>query len=88
MNLYRKHDITFMAVGYIYQQAVARKPDAVENFAVKLAKVIASGNPLVYFDEAGFNLWLRNKRTWSPRALPIQYPLNKNRGKGITVMGL
>jgi transposase len=41
----------------------------------------------VYFDEASFNLWLRAKRTWTPRELPIKYPLNKNRGKGITVMG-
>jgi transposase len=74
-------------VGYIYQQALARAPTAVENFGVRLAKVVASGKPLVYFDEASFNLWLRNKRTWTPKLEPIKYPINKSRGKGITVMG-
>ena len=77
----------YLAVGYIYQQALARAPIAVENFAVRLAKTIATGEPLVYFDEASFNLWLRNKRTWTPKTMPVKYPLNKNRGKGITVMG-
>ena len=66
---------------------MARAPTAVEDFALRLAKVIAAGNPLVYFDEASFNLWLRNKRTWTPKLDPIKYPINKNRGKGITVMG-
>ncbi len=58
-----------------------------ETFGLQLAKVIAEGVPLVYFDEASFNLWLRNRRTWTPRFEPIKYPLGKNRGKGITVMG-
>ena len=58
-----------------------------ENFAVQLAKVIGAGTPLVYFDEASFNLWLRNRKTWTPSIEPIKYVLNKNRGKGITVMG-
>ena len=53
----------------------------------QLARVIASGGPLVYFDEASFNLWLRNRRTWTPRVEPVKYPLGRNRGKGITVMG-
>ena len=43
-------------------QALARSTAAVENFGVRLAKVIASVKPLVYFDEASFNLWLRNKK--------------------------
>ncbi len=41
----------------------------------------------MYFDEASFNLWLRNKRTWTPKIEPVKYPINKTRGKGITVMG-
>ena len=60
---------------------------AVENFAVKLSRAIADGVPLIYFDEASFNLWLRNKRTWTPKVEPVKYPLGRNRGKGITVMG-
>ena len=86
-NFYKRNKVKYLAVGYVYQQALARAPDAVENFAVELAKVIASGDPLVYFDEAAFQLWLRNKRTWTPKTMPVKYPLNKNRGKGITVMG-
>ena len=54
---------------------------------MKLAKIIAEGLPLIYFDEASFNLWLRNKRTWTPKQEPVKYPIGKNRGKGITVMG-
>ena len=54
---------------------------------MQLAKVIAEGKPLVYFDEASFNLWLRNRKTWTPSDDPIKYPLGRNRGKGITVMG-
>ena len=59
----------------------------IQDFAVSLAKVIAIGRPLVYFDEASFNLWMRNRKTWTPRDQPIKYPLKKCRGKGITVMG-
>ena len=58
-----------------------------ENFAVKLSQKIADGVPLLYFDEASFNLWLRNKRTWTPKIEPVKYPIGRNRGKGITVMG-
>jgi transposase len=74
-------------VGYIYQQALARTQESVEAYAVKLAQAIADGVPLVYFDEASFNLWLRNRRTWSPRVDPVKYPIGRNRGAGITVMG-
>ena len=41
----------------------------------------------MYLDEASFNLWLRNKKTWTPRDEPVKYPLNKERYKGITVIG-
>ena len=54
---------------------------------MKLAKIIAEGLPLIYFDEASFNLCLRNNRTWTPKLEPVKYPIGKNRGKGITVMG-
>jgi hypothetical protein len=42
-NFYKRNNIKYLAVSYIYQQALARTPAAVENFAVALAKVIASG---------------------------------------------
>jgi len=64
---YRRNKVKYLAVGYIYAQALAKSAAAVENFAVRLAKVIASGKPLVYFDEASFNLWLRNRKTWTPK---------------------
>ena len=54
---------------------------------MRLAKIIAEGLPLIYFDEASFNLWLRNKRTWTPKLEPVKYPIGKNRGKGITKEG-
>ena len=66
---------------------MAKSSSAVETFGMQLARVIASGVPLVYFDEASFNLWLRNRKTWTPKEEPIKYPLGRNRGNGITVMG-
>jgi hypothetical protein len=42
-NFYKRNNVRYLTVSYIYQQAVARNPAAVENFAVALAKVIASG---------------------------------------------
>ena len=86
-QFYQRNNVRYLAVGYVYRQALARRPDAHQNFAVQLAKVILSGRPLVYFDEASFNLWMRNRKTWTPRAEPIKYPLNRFRGKGVTVMG-
>jgi len=86
-EFYKRNKVGYIAVGYIYCQALAKHPAAVEAFSMKLAKVIRSGEPLVYFDEASFNLWLRGRKTWSPTVNPIKYPLGKNRGKGITVMG-
>jgi len=86
-KFYKRNGVSYLAVGYLYMKTLGRPPDAVENFAVKLAKVIAAEEPLVYFDEASFNLWLRNRKTWTPKIEPVKYPLNKNRGKGITVMG-
>jgi hypothetical protein len=86
-KFYVRNNVKYLAVGYIYAQALSKSSDAVETFGMKLAQVIASGVPLVYFDEASFNLWLRNRRTWTPKDEPIKYPLGRNRGKGITVMG-
>ena len=86
-EFYLRNGIRYGAVGYIYCQALSRDPSAIQDFAYKLAKVVAAGKPLVYFDEASFNLWLRNRKTWSTRENPIKYPLGKLRGKGITVMG-
>jgi len=79
--------VRHLSVGYVYAQALGKSAGAVEVFAMQLAKVIAAGTPLVYFDEASFNLWLRNRKTWTPVDEPIKYPLGRNRGKGITVMG-
>ena len=86
-KFYRRNRVRHLSVGYVYAQALEKKAGAVEVFGMQLAKVIAAGTPLVYFDEASFNLWLRNRKTWTPVDEPIKYPLGKNRGKGITVMG-
>ena len=57
-------------------------------FAVKLAKMISQPDlNLVYFDEAGFNLWMRNRKTWGMQGCPVKMLLNKVRGKGVTVFG-
>ena len=86
-QFYERNGVRYLAVGYIYSQAIRRSTEAVEAFAMRLAKTIAEGVPLLYFDEASFNLWLRNRRTWTPRVDPVKYPIGRNRGKGITVMG-
>ena len=75
-KFYIRNQVKYRAVGYLYSQSLARGTAAAESFAVKLAKVIQSGTPLVYFDEASFNLWLRNRKTWTPLVDPIKYMLN------------
>ena len=57
------------------------------SFAEKLARLIQSGVPLVYFDETSFNLWLRNRKTWTFRDMPVKWVFNKARGHNITVYG-
>jgi transposase len=57
-------------------------------FAVRLARMISQPDlNLVYFDEAGFNLWMRHRKTWGTRDHPVKMVLNKLRGKGVTVFG-
>jgi len=41
----------------------------------------------VYFDAATFNMWLRNKCSWSYYNQPIHHIINEDRGCNITVHG-
>ena len=84
---YKRNGVKYLQVSYIYQQGLTRPVSAIEKFAVELAKKTRAGLPLIYFDEASFNLWLRNRRTWTPKDFPIRMVLNKSRGAGITVFG-
>ncbi len=84
---YQKNNIRYLVVSYQYQQAALKDPAELESFVVELAKLTRSGQPLIYFDEASFNLWLRNRRTWCSPDEPVKMMLNKSRGNGITVMG-
>lgn len=86
-KFYKRNNIKYLSVSYIYQQGLARPVSAIEKYAVELAKKTRSGEHLIYFDEASFNLWLRNRRAWTPKDWPIKMVLNKNRGHGITVFG-
>ena len=52
-----------------------------------LAALIKNQVPLVYFDEASFNVWMRRKHTWTSREKPCKMVLNKQRLPGITVFG-
>ena len=88
-HFYWKHGIVFGVSSYQYVQAMNEGAyQRVRLFAVKLAKMIS--NPelnLVYFDEAGFNLWMRHRKTWGRQGCPVKMVLNKVRGKGVTVFG-
>jgi len=42
---------------------------------------------VVYFDSASFNMWIRNRKSWSRYENPVKFVLNKYRCQGITVMG-
>ena len=55
-------------------------------FAKKLSDHILKGNHVVYMDEASVHMWLRQTRTWCTRENPILTPLQRNRGKGCTMM--
>jgi len=46
-----------------------------------------AGENIIYFDETSCNLWMRQRMTWSSRAKPVKFPLNKLRGRGVTVLG-
>ena len=52
-----------------------------------LADVIYKDEPLVYFDSASFNMWMRPRCSWSYYQTPIHNVLNQNRGTNITVLG-
>lgn len=42
---------------------------------------------VIYFDQSSFNVWLRNRRTWSTADRPVKMPIKKDRLHGITVFG-
>ena len=42
---------------------------------------------MIYFDEAAFNVWMRNRRTWTSRERPVKMVINQTRLKGLTVFG-
>lgn len=86
-DFYRKHEIKYLQVSYMYYQAFKKSPQARWNYAVKIAQLIHQKQILVYFDEASFHLWLKKTHTWSKVGRPVRIILGQNRCKGITVFG-
>lgn len=54
---------------------------------VDIARRVERKELLVYFDETSCNMWMRKRMTWSTRLNPVKMTLNKDRGKGVTVLG-
>jgi transposase len=86
-QFYRKHKIRYITTNYIYQQGFRVELKNIHSFTIKLAALIKSGAPVLYFDEAAFNVWMRNRRTWTSRERPVKMVINERRLPGITVFG-
>ena len=86
-RFYVKHNVRFLTSNYIYQQALNKDKNLILNFSLELAHLSHSGNNIVYFDEAAFNMWLRPRKTWQDPRHPVQLVINKDRGKNVTVYG-
>ena len=88
-KFYHRSLVKYGVSSYQYVQAMNEQSfQTVRMFAVKLAKMINEPDlNIVYFDEAGFNLWLRHRKTWGLQGRPVKMVLNKIRGKGVTVFG-
>ena len=86
-DFYVKHKIKYRCVSYQYQQYLNRGRGPIFDFAVRLARLIEEKKTVVYFDQSSFNVWLRNRRTWSTADRPVKMPIKKDRLTGITVFG-
>ncbi len=89
-KFYVRNGIKNYSLSYTYQQAFANTDERQKTlflFTEKLAQAIVNGDLVVYFDSASFNMWGRNKKSWSRYEQPVKMVLNKNRCTSITVMG-
>lgn len=71
----------------MYQQGFRVEVQAIHQFTIRLAALIKQGVPVLYFDEASFNVWMRNRRTWTSRDRPVKMVINERRIPGLTVFG-
>ena len=86
-KFYRRNNVRYVVCKYQYQQARKHPPGLVRSFAIELARRTSAGENIVYFDESSCNMWMRKRTTWSSGLRPVKFPLNKVRGKGVTVFG-
>ncbi len=86
-QFYRKHNIKYITTSYMYQQGFRVEVQAIHKFTIKLAALIKQEAPVLYFDEASFNVWMRNRRTWTSRERPVKMVINERRLPGLTVFG-
>jgi hypothetical protein len=42
-KFYKRNNVRYLTVGYIYQQGLSRPPSAIEKFVVQLAKLTREG---------------------------------------------
>lgn len=89
-QFYIKHGIKNYSLSYTYQQSFKHQEerwDEVQAFVEKLGTAISSGDLVAYFDSASFNMWIRNRKSWSRYEQPVKFVMNEKRCSGITVMG-
>jgi hypothetical protein len=84
---YRKHGVRNLSTNFAYRQSLAADPQLGRDFAVELGELVHRGEPLVYFDESSFHMWLRKTRTWMFPNEPVPIVLNQLRGENVTVYG-
>ena len=84
---YRRHKVTYRVVKYKFSRADKVPLAQTQGFVVELARRIERDENIVYFDETSCNMWMRKRYAWSSRDHPVRMHLNKDRGKGVTIMG-
>ena len=87
-QFYKRHKVKFYASSTAYHAAFHKKHvEQRKQFAVQLAQLMHEKVPIVYFNESGFNSWLRPTHTWGTKAEPIKLVINERRVGSITVYG-
>lgn len=62
---YKKHGVKFRNVSYIQYNGLKVPLLDRYNYAKRLRELLATDTPLIYVDEASFNMWNRSKKTWA-----------------------
>jgi hypothetical protein len=67
LSFYKRNGISYTKPEMFYGSELGRElqlKQEREAFALRLGKIIVSGQPLIYIDETSFNSWVKQKKVW------------------------